>query len=362
LFLKLRLLLKESCGILCEMLARLDVRDLSPASYPRAWALFLSLVLHALLVAGMELGHRAGLWQTRLFFSKKIVQVDEETARRIAEAKKRLEEIEREVPLVFVQVDPMQATEQPPDDAKYYSALSSRAANPDTSRQEQLPKIEGHQDKVAKTQDTARIEAQPLQPEPAPPQQEAQTRPDPAPQADPAPQLATRPGDLALPKSAELLAKETMRQQKPPEPPKPPARPRTLAQARQQKSEIAGEKMKQAGGVNRFSLEPSMDVRATPFGAYDAAIIAAIQKRWYDLLDERPHIASHSGKVVLEFRLNSNGQVSDMRVSEYSVTELLALVCQRAIQDPAPFPPWPDDLRRMVGKDHREVRFTFYYN
>jgi outer membrane biosynthesis protein TonB len=120
--------------------------------------------------------------------------------------------------------------------------------------------------------------------------------------------------------------------------------------------------MKQEGGVRRLGLEPAFDVRATPFGAYDAAIIAAIRKRWYDLLENRSFSASYSGKVIVEFRLNSDGRVSDMRVSENGVTEILGLFCQRAVQDPAPFAPWPADLRRLVGKEYREVRFTFYYN
>jgi len=41
---------------------------------------------------------------------------------------------------------------------------------------------------------------------------------------------------------------------------------------------------------------------------------------------------------------------------------LLCLLCQQAIQDPSPFDKWPSDLRRLVGADYREVRFTFYYN
>ena len=142
----------------------------------------------------------------------------------------------------------------------------------------------------------------------------------------------------------------------------PPVRPRTLEAARREKGGIIGDRMKQPGGVKRFALEPSFDVRSTPFGAYDAAIIAAIQNRWYDLLETRDYAAKYSGKVVLEFRLNSDGRVTDMKVSENGVTEILGLLCQRAVQDPAPFAPWPADLKRMVGKEYREVRFTFYYN
>jgi outer membrane biosynthesis protein TonB len=162
-----------------------------------------------------------------------------------------------------------------------------------------------------------------------------------------------RQGDLALAKPPEKTP-ETPK-------PKPPPRPRRLDQARLAKG-IAGERMKQPGGVKRFSLEPSLDVKATPFGSYDALIIAAIQKRWYDLLASRDYAANYSGKVIVEFRLNSDGRVTDMKVTENSVTEILALLCQRAVQDPAPFEPWPADLRRMVGRNYREVRFTFYYN
>jgi hypothetical protein len=64
----------------------------------------------------------------------------------------------------------------------------------------------------------------------------------------------------------------------------------------------------------------------------------------------------------VEFNLTSDGRVTDLKVTENSVTDILALMCQRAVQDPAPFAPWPNDLRRLVGKEYREVRFTFYYN
>jgi outer membrane biosynthesis protein TonB len=133
-------------------------------------------------------------------------------------------------------------------------------------------------------------------------------------------------------------------------------------EAARRQAGLPSEKMTQQGGVRRANLESSLDVKATPFGAYDSLIIAAIQKRWYDLLATRNFTANHSGKVVLEFRLNSDGRVTDMKVSANDVTEILALLCQRAVQDPAPFAPWPADLKRMVGKNHREVRFTFYYN
>ncbi len=129
--------------------------------------------------------------------------------------------------------------------------------------------------------------------------------------------------------------------------------------AREQKNMLAGQKMRQDGGVQRRG-KISLDVVGSPFGAYDAYIIAAIQQRWYDLLD-RSQFTQRSGRVVVEFKLNYDGRITDLAMKDNEVGELLALLCQRAIMDPSPFAKWPDDMRRMVGKNYREVLFTFYY-
>jgi outer membrane biosynthesis protein TonB len=153
----------------------------------------------------------------------------------------------------------------------------------------------------------------------------------------------------------------------PPTPPPEPSeadrpRPRPLtikeAVARRAESGLVGEKMKQDGGVKRLDVS-ALDVRGMSFGAYDAAIIQAIQQRWYSLLESRP---TPRGKVVIEFRLHFDGRVTDVRVNDADVGELYALFCQKAIQDPAPFPRWPSDMRRQMQADHRDVRFSFHYN
>jgi hypothetical protein len=120
--------------------------------------------------------------------------------------------------------------------------------------------------------------------------------------------------------------------------------------------------MKQDGGVRRYSIDPGVDVKATPFGAYDAAFIMAVQARWFSLLDERNYVGNDVGKVVVEFRLHQDGRISDVRVIDSQVSEIFSWFCQRAILDPAPYRPFPSDLRRMLDGDYREIRFTFYYN
>ena len=67
------------------------------------------------------------------------------------------------------------------------------------------------------------------------------------------------------------------------------------------------------------------------------------------------------GKVVLEFHLNSNGKITEMKTTETEVGAVLAVICQRAVLDPSPYAEWPSDMMREIGRNYREVRFTFYY-
>ena len=101
-------------------------------------------------------------------------------------------------------------------------------------------------------------------------------------------------------------------------------------------------------------------MKRTAFGDYDSAFIAAVQQRWYDLL-ESANIPHRAGKVLLEFRLSYDGRVTEMKVNDNEVGEVLSSICRRAVLDPAPFAKWPTDMRRMVGANFRDVTFTFYY-
>ena len=256
----------------------------------------------------------------------------------------QLAELKRaqEVPeLTFVEVPPDQATPEPPKETKFYSSANAQAANPDVQIDTNVPKIDGSQDKVLKTADSLR--PQPLQPSPPPqPKPEEELAKE-----ESKPKPAEKPGDLALVRPKE------------PEPPKR-ERPRKLADVRPPDTLMAGQKVKQDGGVRRTQLVPSMDVKATPFGAYDAAIIAAIQKRWYDLLDQST-FPPRTGRVVIEFRLYSDGRITDLKVTEEDVGDILTVYCRRGISDPAPYAAWPSDMKRMIGKEFRDVKFTFYY-
>jgi outer membrane biosynthesis protein TonB len=314
-----------------------------------AWAFALSLACHLLVFGSYETGKKYNLWQNLHWptwlhaprvFKELLVRKETPPPQRPLQ----------DIPLMFVNVSPAQATAEPPKDAKYYSDKNSRAANPEPDKITDIPKINGKQPDVPKTEDVPREKFTPLQPaRPVQPAQEEQ------PEIKPKP--AYTPGDLTMakpsptPRKTEGDANEA----------KPP-RPRTIreALARQQNNQVPGEKMKQEGGVQRRHEMASLDTKATPFGAYDAALVEAISQRWFTLLDQRDYASDSRGKVVLQFHLHYDGRITDMNVSENTAGEVLGFLCQKAVLDPAPFAAWPSDMRRTLG-NVRSIQFTFYY-
>jgi hypothetical protein len=293
-----------------------------------ALALALSLAAHLFIWGSYEAGRKFGVWQRmpRLAWL--------ESARKIPPVQNR------EPPLEFVMVE-QPSTETPPN-AKYYSSQNSRAANPDTSRDASVPKLNGKQTDVPKIETAPKPDFNKLQPAPQP------VNPKPA---QPAP--VVEPGDLSL---GKLQSSQPQQEQ-------PPPRPRTLDQAlaQSQPHRSPGVEMKQDGGVRNVKLSASFDAKATPFGQYDSDFVNAVTYRWYSLLDSQKFALDRTGKVMLRFRLNYDGTITDMTELQNSVGVLLGYVCQKAINDPAPFKPWPEDMRRLVGANYREITFTFYY-
>jgi hypothetical protein len=307
--------------------ARFDSLRLSSSEMRRlGLALVLSLGLHLFVWGGYEAGKQLGLSQ-RLHLPAWLHLVPKIKTGPLAVLQNNEEQ------LTFVEV--AQPTTEAPQNTKYYSSQNSRAADP-TKGNKDVPQLKGKQTEVAKTENVPRPDFNKLQAaSPAP-------RPN---NANPVKQ----PGDLTLGKPQDTKPQEQQR-------------PRTLKQARaQQAHQLPGVQMKQEGGTPRHALVPSFDVKATAFGAYDEAFIEAVTQRWYDLLDSRQFAMDRTGKVTLRFHLNYDGTITDMSVLQNTVGDLLGYVCQKAVSDPAPFALWPSEMRRDIGKNYREITFTFYY-
>jgi len=315
-----------------------------PETNRLVWAFVVSVALHLSLWGIYEGGEKLGVWRslhlpawlqklTQLLTPPKIesVFVPKET----------------EPPLVFIDVRDSQAVAEPPKDAVGYSDKNSIAANPDSDKDTNLPKLDGKQDKVTRTEDVERkpfdklMPAAPVQPDK--PTMEQRAKPE------------NPPGDLTFSKPDAKLRPDAGTEQL--------TKPRTLVEARLRKetSQIPGEKMKQDAGTRNVRLEAGFDVRASPFGAYDRAFIAAVSERWYKLLDDQQFARDRAGRVIVEFRLNYDGRITEMRTVESTVTDTLSYLCQKAVLDPAPFEKWPMEMRRMIGGDYRKITFTFYY-
>ena len=254
----------------------------------------------------------------------------------------QMETSEEEVPLTFVEVDPLDENVTPPEKTTFYSNASTRAGNPDPVLVEHdQPKINGEEQEEIRTETVTRQE-----PEAMNPIQAAATPTPPAPQED-VPEKEDTSTPQFVSKSSDLgVAREQER-----------TRPRKLKEVKQQ---LVGNASKQNGGSRRHSLVAQLDVKGTPFGNYDAAFIAAVQKRWHYLIDQSG-VVTGTGMVVITFTLHSDGRISDVAEMSSTVSSLQSLLCQRAILDPAPYSPWSSELRRAVSGDTREVKFTFYY-
>src|SRR5262249_4851310 len=319
-----------------------------------AWAFTVSVLLHLLILGGYTAGQKLGVWQ-RVRWPAWLKPP--KMLSKALEPQKPPAPRNPDIPLVFVDVSPAQATTEPPKDTPYYSDKNSRAANPDTELDTGVPKITGKQTEVVKTEDIPREKFVPLQPAPTPPP----PPPEPTKAKDEQPEakaMTTHPvGDVALAKPDPVPKKD--------EGDAPRRRPRTPEEARarhpEEESRLPGEKIKQEGGVKRHLEISSLDARATPFGSYDAALVAAISQRWFSLLDEQKYASDSRGKVVVQFRLHHDGRITEMVLMENTASGVLGLICERAISDNTPFAAWPSDMRRMLG-DIRNIQFTFYYN
>jgi outer membrane biosynthesis protein TonB len=316
----------------------------SSENKPLFWALLVSVAVHAL-----------AFW---LLFVVAIASVLFSSAKREAiaqmlrtQAARARTEPEQEPQLVFVQVDPSQVASEAPKNAKYYSAHNSVAANLEAQADTETPMIDGKQTVVPKTVDTPRPTPTTLQPSPpkeppAPKKDEQQFKPE----------EHAKPGDLAMLKPNDTPAKDANDT-----PPTEHERPHTLAEAHM----LAGDKMKQDGGVKRRHATASLDVAGSPFGEYDERIVEAIQQRWFDLLDNESITQNRVGTVVVTFRLHPDGSVTDLHIEQSDVGELLGFVCESAIRDPSPYDRWPEVMYRKnkidTGQDYRDCRMVFAY-
>jgi hypothetical protein len=315
-----------------------------PETNRLVWAFVISVALHLSVWGVYEGGQKLGVWRALrvpAWLQKLAAALTPPKAQSVFVPK------EIEPPQVFIDVRDSQAVTEPPKDAIGYSDKNSLAANPDSTKDTNLPKIDGKQEQMVRTADADRKPFDRLMPSPVQPDQPAEEQ-----RAKP----ENPQGDLTLSKPDLQLRPDTGKAER--------TKPRTIVEAKARLPEQSqpGAKKREDAGTRRRAFAPGYDVKATGFGAYDRALIDAISQYWYDSLDARNYAGYEAGRVVVEFRLHYDGRISELAVKETTVNGTLTYLCQNAIQVPSPYRPWPREMRLKIGEDSRKITFAFFYN
>jgi hypothetical protein len=351
-------------------------------------ALLASLLLHAMAFGTWQ--YRGTLSRFPLFKLLQIsppsfnaahpqtitfVEVEEpRTKERQAQREKETETARR-----FMETDASQVTGAKPQDAKYYSDKSTIAANPEnpTGKEGDTPYLEGTETRAPSSIDvpTPSGVPQPLIDQRGSPGAAAKAG-NPAPpapkvaQATPQPK-ATQPQRQVAQSGLKIVEEQPLAMaSKPPAPEVMTGRsaeetgaagaPTIITEPGAPGRELVARKAHlTVGGVSRTGVA-AFGVIESPFGAYDKKIIAAVQSRWYALIN-RFGMYERAGLVTVHFEMLDDGQVQNLKVSDNTAGQILALFCEKAIIESGPFDPLPDNLRALVGKEPREASFTFYY-
>jgi hypothetical protein len=288
-------------------------------------ALAISLFAHLVLFSGYELSReipslRRLLWEAA--HQQRVVQT---------------QKIEQPLEFVTVQTPATEA----PQHAKYVSNKNTVAADLEGKNKSENPQLNGHTD-MPQTVDITHPQFTKSETD-----SQQQQKPSDMQNSTVSPKPAANSGDLTL-------GKPDQTQQDQP-------RPRTLKEAYADMAKrLPSMTMKQEGGAARHAPVPSLNVKVTGFGDYDERFAETVDHNWYNLLDSQKFSLDRTGKVVLLFRLNYDGSISEMKVAQSSVGDLLSYVCEKAVLDGAPYERWTDNMRLEIG-DHIDVIYTFSY-
>jgi len=133
--------------------------------------------------------------------------------------------------------------------------------------------------------------------------------------------------------------------------PQPKARPK-LTQARQNvlSNQIAG-----TTNVGVLGL----DAHWSEYGEYMQELIEIVQAQWYSILRDSAISPTRGAHVYVTFKLNSNGEVSVVKVEE-SAGKPGTYACLNAIQERQPYRKWTEQMIAVLGAE-QTMTFSFYY-
>ena len=103
------------------------------------------------------------------------------------------------------------------------------------------------------------------------------------------------------------------------------------------------------------------DSKFSEFGAYQQRMLEAISRQW-NLLASKYDLGTAVGTaVVIEFYLNSSGELSKFNILFSSSTNTGSGLCEQSILTTAPYGEWTQEMVNTFGNQDQSVRITFHY-
>lgn len=139
------------------------------------------------------------------------------------------------------------------------------------------------------------------------------------------------------------------------DPKRPRPRPQVVKQQQVRPAILAENKF---GTTNIGNI--AVDARWSNYGAYLQKMIDTVQIQWERIIIEQKANPAVGSTVTVKFIMNDEGRITKIVNYESTASETATRACFSAITDRAPYGPWTDDMKAVLGSQ-QEMTFTFYY-
>ncbi|MGD0579303.1 MAG: energy transducer TonB [Bryobacteraceae bacterium] len=111
------------------------------------------------------------------------------------------------------------------------------------------------------------------------------------------------------------------------------------------------------GTQRQSALELMSDPQGVDFKPYLIQVLAAVRRSWFSVMPESIRFG-RSGRVVIQFAVNRNGEVTKLVIAEESGANALDRAAVAGVSGAVPFPPLPAGFKGMEAR----LQLVFNYN
>lgn len=104
----------------------------------------------------------------------------------------------------------------------------------------------------------------------------------------------------------------------------------------------------------------AVDAKWSNYGAYLQRMIETVQVQWERIVIEQKANPIVGSIVTVKFIMDDEGKIARIVNVDSTANETASRACVSGITDRAPYGPWTDDMKAVLG-DKQEMTFTFYY-